>query len=267
MKIGVSKEIKPNEYRVAITPEAAREYLAASHSVMVETGAGSGIAASDKEYRKVGADIVDDAAAIFEQAEMIVKVKEPQPEEWAQLREHHILFTYLHLAADLDQTLGLIKSRCVAVAYETVTDSMNRLPLLAPMSEVAGRLAVEAACLSLRRLTGGRGLLLGGVPGVPPALVTIIDAGVVGMNAARMAVGLGANVELLDRSLDRLRMADDMFNGRVRTRYSNSDSVEIAVSASDVVIGAVLIPGAKAPKLISRKKDDETRSGCRRCFD
>jgi len=261
MKIGIPKEIKPDEYRVSVTPEAVREYVAAGHSLLVETEAGAGIGASDEAYRNAGAEIVSSAAAVFEHATMIVKVKEPQPEEWARLRDHHILFTYLHLAADPEQARGLIRSRCVAVAYETVTDSMNRLPLLAPMSEVAGRLAVEAGCFALRRLAGGRGLLLGGVPGVPPALVTIIGAGVVGMNAARMAVGLGAEVELLDRSLERLRIADDMFQGRVRTKFSSIDTVENAIAASDVVIGAVLIPGATAPKLVTREMLKKMKRG------
>lgn len=261
MKIGVPKEIKPDEYRVSVTPEAVREFVAAGHTVLVETEAGAGIGASDETYRNAGARIARSAAAVFDEADMIVKVKEPQPAEWARLRRHHILFTYLHLAADPEQARGLIRSQCTAVAYETVTDPANRLPLLAPMSEVAGRLAIEAAAFSLRRMAGGRGLLLGGVPGVPPARVAILGAGVVGINAARMAAGLGADVELLDRSLDRLRVADDVFNGRVRTRYSNIDAIEQAVAAADVVIGAVLIPGASAPKLVSRNMLKTMKSG------
>jgi alanine dehydrogenase len=253
MRIGVPKEIKRDEYRVAVTPEAARDYVAAGHALLVESGAGAGIGASDDAYRQSGAEIADNAHAVFQQADLILKVKEPQPEEWAQLSERHILFTYLHLAADPDQARGLVRSGCVAVAYETVRDQQNRLPLLAPMSEVAGRLAIEAACFALRRPAGGRGLLLGGVPGVAPAVVNVIGAGVVGLNAARMAVGLGAEVELLDRSIDRLRIADDLFQGRVRTRFSSLDAIENAIAISDVVVGAVLVPGATAPKLVTRE--------------
>jgi alanine dehydrogenase len=252
MKVGVPKEIKTHEYRVGLTPAAVREYVAAGHSVVVETNAGAGIGASDDSYRKAGATILDSAREVFASSQMIVKVKEPQPSEWSQLREDQILFTYLHLAPDPDQARGLMQSGCTAVAYETVTDAHGGLPLLAPMSEVAGRLAIEAAGAALRRHAGGRGLLIGGVPGVQPARIVVIGGGVVGTHAARMAAGLGAEVTVLDRSIGRLRELDELFEGRVRTRFSTIDSVEEEVFAADVVIGAVLVPGASAPKLVSR---------------
>ena len=253
MRVGVPKEIKIHEYRVGLTPGTVREYAAAGHSVVVETNAGAGIGATDEAYRKAGAVIADTAAEIFATADMIVKVKEPQPGEWSQLRERQILFTYLHLAADLQQAKGLLASGCTAIAYETVTDAKGGLPLLAPMSEVAGRLSIEAAAFSLKSYAGGRGLPLGGVPGVVPARVVVLGGGVVGTHAARMAVGLGAEVTILDRSLPRLRELDELFEGRVRTRFSTSEAIEQEVFAADVVIGAVLIPGASAPKLVTRK--------------
>ena len=253
MKVGVPKEIKSQEFRVGLTPMAVREYVAAGHSVFVQSGAGLGIGADDEAYAGAGAQIVPTADEVFGSADMIVKVKEPQPAEWKMLREGQILFTYLHLAPDPEQARGLLESGCIAVAYETVTDDAGGLPLLAPMSEVAGRLAIEAAAFSLRKPVGGRGLLLGGVPGVPPATVAILGGGVVGTQAARMAVGAGAQVTILDRSLPRLRQLDDLFQGRVRTRYSTAGSVEEEVLAADVVIGAVLIPGASAPKLVTRQ--------------
>ena len=253
MRIGVPKEIKTHEYRVGLTPAAVREYVAAGHKVLVETNAGEGIGASDDIYRKAGADIADTSRQVFAASEMIVKVKEPQPVEWAQLREGQLLFTYLHLAPDPEQTKGLIKSGCTAIAYETVTDEHGGLPLLAPMSEVAGRLAIEAAGTALKRQNGGRGLLIGGVPGVQPARIVVIGGGVVGTHAARMAVGLGAEVTILDRSLPRLRQLDELFEGRVRTRFSTIEAVESEVFAADVVIGAVLVPGASAPKLVKRE--------------
>jgi len=252
MKVGVPKEIKVHEYRVGLTPGAVREYVAAGHSVMIETNAGAGIGATDDDYRNVGGTILTSAAEVFASSEMIVKVKEPQPSEWCQLRENQILFTYLHLAPDLDQAKGLLKSGCTAIAYETVTDAHGGLPLLAPMSEVAGRLAIEAAGSALKRSAGGRGLLIGGVPGVQPARIVVIGGGVVGTHAARMAVGLGAEVTIIDRSILRLRELDELFEGRVRTRFSTLDSVEEEVFAADVVIGAVLVPGASAPKLVRR---------------
>lgn len=252
MRIGVPKEIKVQEYRVGLVPSAVQEYVRHGHEVLVETGAGTGIGASDEDYRAAGATIAESADEVFARSTLIVKVKEPQPQEWARLREHHILFTYLHLAADRDQTEGLLASGCTAVAYETVSDGAGGLPLLAPMSEVAGRLAIEAAAFSLRKPAGGKGLLIGGVPGVPPARIVVIGGGVVGTHAARMAVGLGAEVTILDRSVPRLRLLDDLFGGRVRTRYSTRQALEAEVVAADVVVGAVLVPGASAPKLVDR---------------
>src|SRR5438552_13970813 len=208
MRVGVPKEIKVQEYRVGLTPGAAREYVAAGHSVIVETNAGAGIGATDEVYRKAGAAIADTAAEVFASADMIVKVKEPQPREWSQLREGQIIFTYLHLAPDPNQAKGLMESGCTAIAYETVTDAQGGLPLLAPMSEVAGRLSIEAAAAALKRYTGGRGVLMGGVPGVKPARAAVIGGGVVGTHAARMAVGLGAEVAIIDRSIPRLRVLD-----------------------------------------------------------
>ncbi len=253
MRVGVPKEIKVHEYRVGLTPGAVREYVAHGHSVVVETNAGAGIGASDEVYRKAGAVIAGTAAEIFAASDMIVKVKEPQAAEWSQLREGQILFTYLHLAPDPAQAKGLMESGCTAIAYETVTDAKGGLPLLAPMSEVAGRLSIEAAGAALKRSAGGRGILLGGVPGVAPARVVVIGGGVVGTHAARMAVGLGAEVTILDRSLPRLRELDEMFAGRVRTRFPTTEAIEQEVFAADAVIGAVLVPGASAPKLVTRK--------------
>ena len=252
MLVGVPKEIKPSEFRVGLTPEAVREYCAAGHQVIVETNAGEGICKSDDVYRASGAEIVDTAAEVFERADMIVKVKEPQPSEWVQLREGQILYTYLHLAPDPEQARGLMESGVSAVAYETVTGQGGGLPLLAPMSEVAGRLSIEAAGQALKAHNGGRGVLMGGVPGVLPAKVVILGGGVVGTQAARMAVGLGANVEIFDKSLHRIRQLDDMFQGRVTTRYSTMSTIEDAIGQADVVVGAVLIPGASAPNLVTR---------------
>lgn len=252
MLVGVPKEIKKQEARVGLTPAAVREYVAHGHSVLVETGAGLGIGANDAAYVAAGASIAADAAEVFAKAGMIVKVKEPQPGEWAQLREGQILFTYLHLAPDPDQTRGLLESGVTAVAYETVTDGRGGLPLLAPMSEVAGRLSIEAAGAALRGYNGGPGLLIGGVPGVSPTRILVIGGGVVGTHAARMAVGLGADVTILDRSLPRLRALDELFGGRVRTRFSTLSAIEEEIALADVVIGAVLVPGASAPKLVSR---------------
>jgi alanine dehydrogenase len=231
---------------------AVREYVAHGHEVLVQAGAGAGIGADDAAYTAAGGRIVASAAEVFAAAGMIVKVKEPQPAEWKMLRKGQILFTYLHLAPDPEQTHGLLESGCIAVAYETVTDERGGLPLLAPMSEVAGRLAIEAAAFALRKPAGGRGLLLGGVPGVPAARVVVLGGGVVGTHAARMAVGLGCEVTVLDRSLPRLRQLDELFAGRVRTRFSSAATIEDEVRAADVVVGAVLIPGASAPRLITR---------------
>ncbi len=252
MRVGVLKEIKVHEYRVGVTPEAARDYAAHGHEVLVETNAGMGMGASDADYVAAGATIAANAAEVFAKAQMIVKVKEPQPSEWVQLREGQILFTYLHLAPDPRQAEGLMASGCTAVAYETVVGPDGSLPLLAPMSEVAGRLSIEAAGLALQKQSGGRGILLGGVPGVLPARVVVLGGGVVGTQAARMAVGLGAEVTVLDRSLARLRQLDDLFQGRLRTRYASTAAIEAEVFAADAVIGAVLIPGASAPKLVTR---------------
>jgi len=252
MRVGVPKEIKNHEYRVGLTPGAVREYVAHGHDVLVQAGAGAGIAADDAMYRAAGAMILDSAEEVFARAEMIVKVKEPQPGEWIQLREDQILFTYLHLAPDPEQARGLMASGVTAVAYETVTDATGGLPLLAPMSEVAGRLSIEAAGTALKAYNGGRGVLMGGVPGVAPARIVVLGGGVVGTHAARMAVGLGAEVTIVDRSIPRLRQLDELFQGRVRTRVSTLESIEDEISAADAVIGAVLIPGASAPKLITR---------------
>lgn len=262
MRVGVPKEIKPYEYRVGLTPGAAREFVAAGHEVLVETGAGAGIDAADQAYRAAGAEVVESAAEIFARSQMIVKVKEPQPCEWVQLREGQILFAYLHLAAAAELARGLLASGCTAIAYETVVgpDGVS-LPLLAPMSEVAGRLAIGAAGVALERPAGGRGLLLGGVPGVPPARVAVLGGGTVGAQAARMATGLGADVTILDRSLPRLRALDELFRGRARTRFATTAAIEEEVLAADAVIGAVLVPGACAPKLVTKPMLSEMKRG------
>jgi len=261
MKVGVPREIKQQEYRVGLTPDAVREYKAAGHAVLVERGAGEAIGAADEHYVLAGATIAESAAEVFATAEMVVKVKEPQPSEWVQLREGQILFTYLHLAPDPEQTRGLMDSGCTAIAYETVTDGHGGLPLLAPMSEVAGRLSIEAAAAGLRRHAGGRGLLLGGVPGVPPARVVVLGGGVVGTQAARMALGLGAEVTIIDRSIPRLRELDMLFDGRARTRFSTRAAIEEEVFAAGAVIGAVLVPGANAPKLVTASMLGKMRRG------
>ena len=261
MLIGLPKEIKNHEYRVGLTPGSVSELIRAGHKVIVQTGAGLGIGCPDKEYEAVGAKIVSDAKKVFEKAEMIVKVKEPQAAECKMLRPGQLLFTYLHLAPDPAQTKGLIKSGCTAIAYETVTDAHGGLPLLAPMSEVAGRMAIQVGAVYLQKAFGGRGVLLGGVPGVAPGKVTIIGGGVVGTQAAHMAVGLGADVTLLDRSLPRLRYLDDVFKGRVKTVAANALNTEEAVLAADLVIGAVLVPGAAAPKLVRREHLKKMKPG------
>jgi len=251
MLIGVPKEIKPDEFRVGLTPAAVDEFVAHGHQVVVETGAGAGIDAGDEAYRAAGAGIANTVEDVFA-ADMVIKVKEPQPTEWTRLRRGQILFTYLHLAADAPQARGLMASGVTAIAYETVTDAKGRLPLLAPMSEVAGRLSIQAAATALEKPHGGRGVLLGGVPGVPPGKVVVIGGGVVGTQAARVAVGLGAQVTVLDRSLPRLAELDDLFAGRVVTRYSTREAVAEEIAAADAVIGAVLVPGASAPRVITR---------------
>lgn len=252
MIIGVPKEIKNHEYRVGMIPASVRELASHGHQVFVETNAGAGIGFSDDDYIAVGASILPTAADVFAKADMIVKVKEPQAVERAMLREGQILFTYLHLAPDFPQTEELIKSKAVCIAYETVTDNMGRLPLLAPMSEVAGRMSIQAGALTLEKSHGGSGLLLGGIPGVAPAKVAIIGGGVVGANAARMAIGLRADVTILDRNIDTLRRLDEEFQGRANVVYSTEDAIEHYVLDADLVIGAVLIPGAAAPKLVTK---------------
>jgi alanine dehydrogenase len=253
MRVGCTKEIKNHEYRVGLTPGSVREYVANGHEVWIEKGAGLGIGADDGAYQAAGAKVIATAAEIFAKCDMIVKVKEPQPVEWAQLREGQLLYTYLHLAPDPEQTKGLMASGVTAIAYETVTDNYGGLPLLAPMSEVAGRLAIQAGATCLQKANGGNGVLLGGVPGVLPGKVTILGGGVVGINSAKMAAGLGADVTIIDRSLPRLRQLDDIFNGRVHTRFSSINAIEEEVFSADIVVGAVLIPGAAAPKLVTRE--------------
>jgi alanine dehydrogenase len=252
MLIGVPREIKIQEYRVGMTPAAAREAVAHGHRVTVETGAGAAIDLPDELYKAAGAEIAPNAPAIYGAAEMIVKVKEPLEAEYALLRDGQVLFTYLHLAADPKQAEALIRSNCIAIAYETVTDARGGLPLLAPMSEVAGRMAIQAGARALELETGGRGMLLGGVPGVAPAKVAVLGGGVVGGNAARMAAGLGAQVTVLDKSLPRLAQLDTEFAGRVTTLYATREAIEQAVLDADLVIGAVLVPGAASPKLVDR---------------
>jgi len=261
MLIGVPKEIKTHEYRVGLTPAGVRELTQSGHSVLVETQAGAGIDFDDTAYRSAGAEIAPDAETVFAKADMIVKVKEPQPQECKRLREGQILFTYLHLAPDPEQTKLLRESGCIAIAYETVTDRHGRLPLLAPMSEVAGRMSIQAGAHSLERAQGGRGMLLGGVPGVAPARVVIIGGGVVGVNAARMAMGAGARVAILDKSIERLTELDNLYGPRLETLYSTSDSLESSVVDADLVIGAVLVPGAAAPKLVNRALLKKMRRG------
>jgi alanine dehydrogenase len=252
MRIGIPKEIKVHEYRVGMTPAAVREAVHHGHQVLVQAGAGAGIGCDDASYVQAGAQVLSDAAAVFAAADMIVKVKEPQPAECAMLRKGQLLFTYLHLAPDPVQAEGLLRSGCTAIAYETITDDRGGLPLLAPMSEVAGRMAIQVGAVALQKASGGRGVLLGGVPGVAPGQVVVIGGGVVGTHAARMAVGLGAEVTILDRSLPRLRELDDLFGGRAKTLYATLDATEAAVLDADLVVGAVLLPGAAAPKLITR---------------
>ncbi|MBM2884013.1 alanine dehydrogenase [Chromobacterium amazonense] len=252
MLIGVPKEIKNHEYRVGLTPSGVRELVANGHKVLVQTHAGLAIGFTDEQYIQAGASIASNAEEVFERSEMIVKVKEPQPVECRMLRPGQVLFTYLHLAPDPDQTKLLIESDAIAIAYETVTDERGGLPLLAPMSEVAGRMAIQAGAHALEKAQGGRGVLLGGVPGVAPAKVVVIGGGVVGLNAARMAMGAGADVTILDKSLTRLKEIDMVFGGRIKTLMSNGANIDDSIRDADLVIGAVLIPGAAAPKLVTR---------------
>ena len=252
MKVGIPKEIKNHEYRVGMVPASVRELVNHGHQVFVETDAGMGIGFTNEDYVAAGAEILPTAADVFAKAEMIVKVKEPQAVERAMLREDQILFTYLHLAPDLPQTEDLVKSGAVCIAYETVTDSRGGLPLLAPMSEVAGRMSIQAGAQALEKSNHGRGMLLGGVPGVEPAKVVVIGGGMVGRSAAQMAVGLGADVVVLDRNIDVLRALDAQFGNKVKAIYSTADALEQEVLAADLVIGGVLVPGAAAPKLVTK---------------
>ncbi|MCP1339470.1 alanine dehydrogenase [Idiomarina sp. M1R2S28] len=261
MLIGVPKEIKNHEYRIGLTPAAVREYVENGHDVIIENNGGAAIGFTNEQYMEAGATIIDTPEEIFSRADMIVKVKEPQPNECKMLREGQILYTFLHLAPDPTQTELLGKAGCTAIAYETVTDNRNGLPLLAPMSEVAGRMSIQAGAHYLEKAHGGSGTLLGGVPGVAPGKVLIIGGGVVGTNAAKMAIGLGAEVTILDRSLPRLRELDDIFAGRVQTVYSTVDAIDKYSREADLVVGAVLIPGAAAPKLLTRENISNMKPG------
>jgi alanine dehydrogenase len=261
MKIGCPTEIKPQEFRVGMTPNAAQEAIAHGHSVLIQSGAGLGAGFDDQAYSSAGAQIVGNASDVFSQADMIVKVKEPQPAERKMLREGQLLFTYLHLAPDPEQTKDLLASGCTAIAYETVTDQNGGLPLLAPMSEVAGRLAPQVGAWTLQKANGGRGVLMGGVPGVGPAKVAIIGGGVVGTQAGRIAAGMGADVTVLDRSLARMRYLDDAYRGVFKTSYASAGNTAELVANADMVIGAVLIPGAQAPKLVSRAQLSTMKPG------
>ena len=261
MLVGVPKEIKNHEYRVGLTPSSARELIHHGHKVLVETGAGAGIGFDDDAYRAVGAEVAGSPEVVFEKSEMIVKVKEPQASEYKLLREGQLLFTYLHLAPDLPQTEGLIDSGCIAIAYETVTDRHGRLPLLSPMSEVAGRMSIQVGAHCLEKEQGGSGLLLGGVPGVAAAKVVVIGGGVAGTNAARMAMGLEAHVTVIDRNLAQLYALDTRFGPMLNTIYSTVDAIEHHVMNADLVIGSVLVPGAAAPKLVTRDMVKAMRPG------
>jgi alanine dehydrogenase len=252
MLVGVPKEIKNNEFRVGLTPPSVHELVARGHRVIVQAGAGAGIGLTDEQYTAAGATMVASAQDVFAQAEMIVKVKEPQPQECALLRPGQILYTYLHLAPDPEQTAALVKSGAVCIAYETITGPGGGLPLLAPMSEVAGRMSIQAGASHLEKSKGGAGILLGGVPGVAAGHIVIIGAGVVGTNALQMAVGIGARVTVLDKNVDRLRQLDLIYGNRIATVYSNTHAIEEAVLSADLVIGGVLVPGAAAPKLVTR---------------
>lgn len=261
MLIGCPKEIKNHEYRVGLTPESARELARHGHEVWIESGAGLGIDATDEEYRAAGAKIVDGPDKIFATCEMVVKVKEPQAGERSKLREGQILYTYLHLAPDREQTVDLVNAGVTAIAYETVTGSHGQLPLLKPMSQVAGRMSVQAGATALEKAHGGRGVLLGGVPGVMPGKVVVIGGGVVGFNAAQMAAGVGADVTILDRDPEVLERVGTHFETRAKTRFSNAANLHDAVCQADLVIGAVLIPGAAAPKLVTREMLRDMQKG------
>lgn len=261
MKIAVPKEIKNHEYRVALTPTGARELVNRGHRVEIQAGAGEGAGFTDADYEAAGASLEPDVARLWEQAELILKVKEPQPEEVERLSEGKTLFTYLHLAAEEKLTRGLMESGATCIAYETITSPHGGLPLLAPMSAVAGRMAVQAGAHSLEKAQGGSGVLLPGVPGVPPARVTVIGGGVVGENAARMALGLGAEVTILDKSIPRLEILDHRYQGRLKTAFSTADALDEAIRDSHLIIGAVLVPGAAAPKLITRAQLGDMKPG------
>ncbi|TXH55923.1 MAG: alanine dehydrogenase [Bacteroidia bacterium] len=261
MLIGIPREIKNHEYRVGMTPAGVQELMRNNHKVIVESNAGVAVGFNDQSYTNVGAKIVKSAEEVFNLADMIIKVKEPQPHECKLLRPNQILFTFLHLAPDLEQAKNLLNSECIAIAYETVTDNYGALPLLAPMSEVAGRLSIQAGAHALEKHKGGAGILLGGVPGVKPANVLVIGGGVVGFNAARMASGLNADVTLLDRNLHVLKKIDNYSNGRIKTLYSNYFNLEHALEEADLVIGAVLIPGASAPKLVTHNMLKTMKAG------
>lgn len=261
MKVGVPKEIKILEYRVGMVPAGVRELVHDGHEVFVETNAGIGIGMTDADYEAAGATVMSTAKEVYDAAQLIVKVKEPQLEECGMLRTDQVLFTYLHLAADPAQTEALVKSGATAIAYETVTAGDGSLPLLTPMSEVAGRLSIQAGAYALQKANGGRGVLLGGVPGVAPGKVLVIGGGVAGTNAAEMAVGLGAQVTVLDRSVPRLREINDIYGGRVRTEYSTKHSVDTLIAGADLVIGAVLVAGAAAPKLVTKEHVKGMRAG------
>lgn len=252
MIIGVPKEVKVHEYRIALTPSSVHELVHHGHEVVIEQHAGEGSGFSDQEYRDAGARLLDSAQDVFDTAALIIKVKEPQAPERAMLKPHHTLFTYLHLAPDIPQTQDLLKSGATCIAYETVTDREGRLPLLAPMSEVAGRMSIQAGARSLEKENGGRGVLLGGVPGVEPAHVVVLGGGVVGSNAIKMAVGLGARVTVLDKNIGTLRLLDNMYSNRITTVASTKHAIDHYLTQADLVIGAVLVPGAAAPKLLTR---------------
>ncbi len=261
MRVGCPREIKNNENRVGLTPAGVRSLVSAGHEVTVEAGAGERSGFSDAEYQATGARLAATAAEVFERAELLVKVKEPQPAEIEQLRPGQVLFTYLHLAPDPEQARGLLRRKVTGIAYETIHDGSGRLPLLTPMSEVAGRMAAHVGAFYLQQPNGGRGMLLGGVPGVPPAHVVVLGAGVVGLNAIKVAAGMGARVTALDRSLPTHRYLDDIVGNRIETLWSNEQHVEEAVVQADLVIGAVLIPGASAPKLVTRRMLPEMKPG------
>ncbi|KAA3627873.1 MAG: alanine dehydrogenase [Proteobacteria bacterium] len=261
MLIGVPKEIKTHEYRVGLVPASVRELVNRGHQVIIESGAGVGVGMDDGRYLMAGADVVETAAEVFERAEMIVKVKEPQAQEYVQLRDGQLLFTYLHLAPDPKQAEGLLASGCTAIAYETVTDDLGRLPLLSPMSEVAGRMSIQAGAHCLEKGQGGSGVLIGGVPGVAAARVVVLGAGVVGTNALRVAMGMEGHVTVIDKNIDRLRELDALFGSQLNTVYATQDALEQYVVKADLVIGAVLVPGAAAPHLVTREMVTAMRLG------